>query len=54
MKIKRTLYSSLNLDEFKEFIEFMHSNSWFRRARYKITKSEINYNIFQKIFSCQK
>ncbi len=52
---KNDYYSSLNLDEFKEFIEFMHSNSLaLGELEYKVTKSEINYNIFSKKYLVAK
>lgn len=52
---KNDYYSSLNINELEEFIEFMHSNSQaLGESNYKISKSEIKYNIFSKKYLVAK
>ena len=52
---KNDYYSSLNISELKEFIDFIHNNSLaFGVKDYKLTKSEIKYNIFSKKYLVAK
>ena len=46
---KNDYYSSLNLDEFKSFVEYMHTHSKsIGEKSYKLSKSELQYNAFSK------